>query len=138
MQNDSEDRHPGDVSTWFEGGKKGPDGYGSRHLPIITSKNNVWIQPIFETDAFLSELAEGRDTGVGEVGVTGLLSTCEVCVGYIRRGWGRARWRETTEGGRRREGWVNDVAVECTDAAEKKERRLWGHRSEEQQQWYVE
>ncbi|KAK9112455.1 hypothetical protein Scep_019974 [Stephania cephalantha] len=54
-----------------------------------------------------------------------------LCIGFGRRR-GRARWRETTEGGRRRAGWVNDVVVECTDAAEKEERRLWGHRSEEQ------
>ncbi|KAK9117972.1 hypothetical protein Scep_016065 [Stephania cephalantha] len=46
--------------------------------------------------------------------------------------------RDTMEGGRRRAGWVNDVLLECTRATEKEDKRLWGHRSEEQRQWYVE
>ncbi|KAK9105214.1 hypothetical protein Scep_022058 [Stephania cephalantha] len=81
--------------------------------------------------------AEGRDTGVGVVGVTGLPSTRGRRLYKEGRGKSSVE-RDTTEGGRRRAGWVNDVLLECTRAAEKEERRLWGHRSEEQRQWYVE
>ncbi|KAK9105212.1 hypothetical protein Scep_022056 [Stephania cephalantha] len=74
--------------------------------------------------------AEGRDTGVGVVGVTGLLSTRGRRLYKEGRGKSSVE-RDTTEGGRRRAGWVNDVLLECTRAAEKEDRRLWGHRNEE-------
>ncbi|KAK9151332.1 hypothetical protein Syun_009641 [Stephania yunnanensis] len=71
----------------------------------------------------------GRDSGVGVVGVTGLLSRDQgdLLARVYKEGTGRSSV-ERDHGGRKKEGTgvrsSREGGEECTDAAEKEERRL--------------